>query len=340
MQLKPVIFVLLSALLLSFLPVSAVEVIQRTQPVTAQPGAAPEGIMAPLEGIIVVLSTWWLPLVIVAGIVILLIFLWKWWKTAKEKDNIFLRDYNRTLKLCIMSANRKRVHKRSFWIIILAIGTFLSVLLLIIALVTDNVMTFQFSSSVFSAALVGSLLLKFSGFLAQHDVVQIIGRFGVKAVGFYLGECITSDGYKNFLLFDSRKYVFWKNKFILKVNVNEFVKIETHEGVGDDRKRVVRTIKLPKDLLIEGDSVIAIKGEGIDKAGYFYYPLIADEQGNIINMDIIAYTRSKDVALLDTMYQQVEDFSKVQRQAINMNPNVRYIMRTRGDTISGAEEGG
>jgi hypothetical protein len=328
---------LLSTLLLSVNLVSAVEVITRTQPQAAAPAG---GIMSPLENVIVFLQTWWLPLVIAAGVVVILIFIMRWWKAAKEKDNIFLRDFNRTLKLCQMSSNPKRIRKRAFWIYILAVGTFISVFMFVIAVVTDNVLTFQFASSVFVAGLVGSLVMKFSGFFAVFDTVQIVGRFGVKVIGYYLGDCITSDGYRNFLLWNSRKFVFWKNKFILKVNLNDKVRIESHEGDGDTKKRVVKEIELPKDLIIEGDSVIAIKGEGVDKSGYFYYPLITDEKGNIINMDLIAFSRSRDVAMLDTLYQQTEDFSKVQRQAINMNPNVRYIMRTRGDTISGAEEGG
>jgi hypothetical protein len=330
--------VLLSSFMLLLNPVNAVEVISRTQP---QPAAAPSGgIMSPLENIIIFLQTWWIPIVVCAGIVVILIFLMRWWKATKEKDNIFLRDFNRTLKLCQMSYNPKRIRKRAFWIYILAIGTFISVFMFVIAIVTDNVLTFQFASSVFVAGLVGSLVMKFSGFFAVFDTVQIVGRFGVKVIGYYLGDCITADGYRNFLLWNSRKFVFWKNKFILKVNLNDKVRIESHEGDGETKKRVIKEIELPKDLIIEGDSVIAIKGEGVDKSGYFYYPLITDDKGNIINMDLIAFSRSRDVAMLDTLYQQTEDFSKVQRQAINMNPNVRYIMRTRGDTISGAEEGG
>jgi len=335
---KALLFVLLLTCLSILSPVSAVEVISRTQP-AATPAPA-QGLMSPLENVISFLSTWWLPLVIVAACVVLLLFIMRWWKATKEKDNIFLRDYNRTLKLCQMGSNPKRIKQRGFWMYVLAIATFMSSMLFVIALVTDNVPTFQFASGVFTAGLVISLVLKFSGLFAQHDIVQIVGLFGVKIIGFYLGDCVTSDGYRNFLLWNSRKFIFWKNKFVLKVNMNENIKIETHESDGENKKRVVKEFKLPKDLIIEGDSVIAIKGEGVDKAGYYYYPLITDEHGNIINMDLIAYSRAKEVALLDTLYQQTEDFSKVQRQAINMNPNVRYIMRTRGDTISGAEEGG
>jgi hypothetical protein len=315
-------------------PAYAVEVIQREKPAPVATG----GIMSPLKNVVDFLGAWWLPILIIACVAFVLIWLFKWLQTKKEKENIFLRDYNRTLVLCHMGMNPKRIRPRAFWLYILVVSIFASVLLFVIATVLDDVSSFQLAIWIFIAGLVLSLVMKFSGFFAQHDIVQIIGGFGVKVVGYYLGECVTSDGYKNYLLWNARKYFFWKNKFILKVNMNDTVRIETVDE--KTRKRTVVEHKIPKDLILEGDSVIAIKGEGVDKAGYFYYPLITDEKGNIVNMDLIAYARAKDVAMLDTLYQQTEDFSKVQRQAINMNPNVRYIMRTKGDTISGAEEGG
>ena len=293
--------------------------------------------MSPLQGIVDFLSAWWLPLLIVAMVFVVGMWLFKWWSAVRERDNIFLRDFNRTVSLCYMGSNRKRIKQRAFWIYSLVLSIFASVLLFVIALVIDDVPSFQLAIGIFMAGLVASLVLKFAGFFAQHDIVLVLGKFGTKIIGMYLGECVTSDGYKNYLLWNARKFIFWKNKFILKVNMNDTVKIETVNK--DTRKREVIEHKLPKDLILDGDDVIAIKGEGVDKAGYYYYPLIIDEKGNIVNMDLIAYSRAKDVAMMDTMYQQTEDFSKVQRQAINMNPNVRYIMRTKGDSISGAEEG-
>ena len=262
----------------------------------------------------------------------------KWWNTKREQDNIFLRDFNRTVRSCFLQSNPKRIHKRAFWIYVLTICTFVSVLMFVIAVVTDDVPAFQLAIGVFMAGFVISFVLKFAGFLAHHDPLLVIGQFGAKFVGNYLGECTTSDGYQNYLLWNARKYVFWKNKFVLKVNRNDTYKIETVDP--KTNKRTVVTHPLPKDLIIDGDSVIVVKGEGVDESGYYYYPLITDEKGNIVNMDLVAFSRARDVAMMDTMYQQTEDFSKVQRQAINMNPNVRYITRTKGDSISGADESG
>lgn len=308
--------------------VVAVETIQREKESEAA------GNFGIIESLISFVTTYWIVLLVMAGAVFLFMFLMKWWKTVKERDNVFLRDYNRTIQLCKLQSNPKRTKERAIWLYLLVVTIFVSVMLFVISLVLDDISSFMFAIGVFIVGLTGSSILKLGRFFAYHDIVQIIGQFGAKIIGFYVGECITSDGYKNFLLFNGRKYLFWKNLFVVKVNMNENLKIETRDAKGD--RKIVEYV-LPKDLLIEGENVIAIKGEGLDKAGYFFYPLIADEKGNIVNMDLIAYTRSKDVALLDTLYQQTEDFANVQRMAINMNPNVRFKLKSGGADVSQAE---
>lgn len=318
--------VLLSILTLK--SVSAVEVIKREEPVA----------LSPMQNILDIVMQVWLPIVLIAiGIVVLMVVL-NWMKKQREKDNVFLRNYNRTVLQCKMLANKKRIREKAIWMYVLTVATFLSVLFFVIALVTNDVPSFLLASYVFIGGFVVSIFLKVTKFMSTYDIIQIVGRFGNKIVGYYFGECITPDGTKNFLVWNTRKFLFWKNTFIIKVNLNDTVKVEEKDK--DTGKRTVNTYVLPKDLLIEGENAIIIKGEGVDQAGYYYYPVLTDETGNIVNMDIFAYAKARDVAILDTLYQQTEDFSKVQREAINLNPNVRFISKTKGQSVSGGADGG
>jgi len=298
--------------------------------------------MSPFEGIVSFIATWWLPLIIVAVVAIFLIWLFKWLKRQKEKRNIFLMDYNRTKNLCKHQANRKRIRYRSFWLYLLTGGIFFTVLMFVIAAVTDDIGAFFLAMIIFGISFIGSLLIRLGRFFAIYDVIQVAGRFGTKVIGYYLGECITSDGYKNILSWNSRKYIFWKNEFVVKVNLNKDWKIE--QQVVDPanpniKKREIISFVLPNDLLIEGEDSIIIKGEGLDIAGYYYYPVLKDQDGNnIVNMDLVAYARARDVAILDTLYQQTEDFVRVQREAINLNPNVRYVSKTKGESVESSSQ--
>jgi len=312
--------------------VGAVEVIQRTQT------PASTGNFGMINDIIGFIGANWLWFVILAGIFIVVIFIWRWLNGVKEKNNIFLRYFKEVVRLCSLQRNHKRIRERMFWIVIFGVGSFIGTLMLVIALVTDDVSAFTLSSSIFIGAVVIGSILKFGHFFAHHDILQVIGQFGVKSVGWYEGECITADGYKNFLISNGRKWLLWKNKFVLRVNLNEKHIIETRDEKG---KRELREYIIPKDNIIEGSDVIVIKGEGFDKANYFYYPLVSDKDGNIVNMDLIAFARAREVAMLDTLYQQTEDFARVQREAININPHVRYNLKTRGESVGGSgSEGG
>jgi len=325
---------IVSVLAFLFLSTSAgaVEVIQRTQT------PASTGNFGMINDMMAFMGANWIWFVVLAGIAIVVIFIWRWLNGVKEKNNIFLRYFKEVVRLCGLQRNRKRVRERLFWVIIFGVGAFIGTLMLVIALVTDDVSAFTLSSSIFTVAVVGSAVLKFGHFFAHHDIIQIIGKFGVKSVGWYEGECITADGYKNFLISNGRKWLLWKNKFVLRVNLNEKHIIETRNDQG---KRELREYIIPKDNLIEGSDVIVVKGEGFDKANYFYYPLVSDEHGNIVNMDLIAFARAREVAMLDTLYQQTEDFARVQREAININPHVRYSLKTRGESVGGGgTEGG
>lgn len=318
---------LITLLLFSTATVSAVEVIKREKPVEQ-----PKGILSPMQGVFDFVSAWWIPLLIIGICFIFGMWLFKWWKTQKEKENIFLLDYVRTKALCKHQANRKRIDEKPFWMYVLAVGIFISVLLFVIALITDDVPSFLLAIGAGMASIIASGFLKFSKFFAQYDILQIAGSFGNKIVGFYMGECITSDGYRNFLCWNRRKYIFWKNEFIIKVNLNKTCKIESFNS--ETKLREVIEYQLPDDLIIEGEDAIIVKGEGVDVSGYYYYPIMRDEvTGDIVNMDLIAFAKSRDVAMLDTLYQQTEDFVRVQREAINLNPNVRYVARTQGQSV-------
>lgn len=325
--------IIVSFLALMFLSTGAgaVEVISRTQT------PASTGNFGMLNDMMAFMGANWIWFVVIAGIAIVVIFIWKWLNSVKEKNNIFLRYFKEVVRLCGLQRNRKRVRERLFWIIPFGVGSFLGTLMLVIALVTDDVTAFTLSSSIFIVGIVTGVVLKFGHFFAHHDILQVIGQFGVKSVGWYEGECITADGYKNFLISNGRKWLFWKNKFVLRVNLNEKHIIETRDEKG---KRELREYLIPKDNIIEGSDVIVIKGEGFDKANYFYYPLVSDKDGNIVNMDLIAFARAREVAMLDTLYQQTEDFARVQREAININPHVRYSLKTKGESVGGGSEGG
>ena len=153
-----------------------------------------------------------------------------------------------------------------------------------------------------------------------------------------MGECITQDGYKNIMFWKGKKwFAFWiparldfmdlvKEIFIIKCNMNkEYISRVWND---EQKKMVEQREEIATDLAsVDGDKLL-IKGLGIERVKYFLYPVLRDREGNIADKKIEIFDRQKTPALIETMYNQVEDFANVARELINLNPLVRFKHKT------------
>jgi len=167
--------------------------------------------------------------------------------------------------------------------------------------------------------------------------VWLIHDKGMKYLGKYIGSAITQDGYQNILLWKFKKwFLFWfpirldffdlvKEDFIVRCNLNKTYKYKVKK---DDGTEETKSIELTHDIAVKDGDKIIIKGVGIERVRYFFYPVLRDKAGNIVDGKLEVFEREKDGALINSMYQQVEDFANISRTLINMNPSVRYTVKT------------
>jgi len=168
--------------------------------------------------------------------------------------------------------------------------------------------------------------------------VYLVSENKLQYVGNYMGECITQDGYKNIMFWKGKKwFAFWiparldfmdlvKEIFIIKCNMNkEYISRVWND---EQKKMVEQREEIATDLAsVDGDKLL-IKGLGIERVKYFLYPVLRDREGNIADKKIEIFDRQKTPALIETMYNQVEDFANVARELINLNPLVRFKHKT------------
>jgi len=97
----------------------------------------------------------------------------------------------------------------------------------------------------------------------------------------------------------------------------------------DEQKKMIESKEaIATDLTsVDGDKLL-VKGLGIERVKYFLYPVLRDNMGNIADKKIEIFDRQKTPALIETMYNQVEDFANVARELINLNPLVRFKHKT------------
>jgi len=168
--------------------------------------------------------------------------------------------------------------------------------------------------------------------------VILVNELEIKSMGKYLGQCIDSEGYLNILLWKFKKWWLFffpikfdffdivKEEFIIRCNLNKTFKFKTKdEKTGEE---TIEEVDLPYNIAIKNEDKILIKGFGIERVRYFFYPLLKDKKGNIANSKLDIFIKERDSSLINVLYAQVEDFANVSRELINLNPYARWKVKT------------
>ena len=176
---------------------------------------------------------------------------------------------------------------------------------------------------------------------------------GLMLMGNYEGECIDKEGYHN-ILFSRvkfgligkwmRRFLFYatpildllmKKYWIIRSNVNPVFKdkVVTIDPVTQKSSYSLKPIALPAVNIVKGNGALILHCYGLQMKKYFTYPILQNQDGTIIQDEEINFVRERDSVLNDTLYEQTIDFANVIRESINMNPSVRYVMKTEGKAL-------
>lgn len=167
--------------------------------------------------------------------------------------------------------------------------------------------------------------------------VWLIGENQLIFLGKYLGESTTYDGYFNIMLWKNKKwYLFWfptrfdffniaKQIFIIRCNINK--KYKYTEKNKDTDKDETKEVELAHGLHSRASDKILIKGIALERSDFFYYPVLRDKNGNIMNTSLEVFDREKNQALSTTLYNVSEDFVNIARNLTNLSPVIQYTKK-------------
>jgi len=176
-------------------------------------------------------------------------------------------------------------------------------------------------------------------------------RQGLVPMGTYEGECIDKEGFHD-ILFSRKKWgkvggflykvlffarpildLIIKKFWIVRCNtVKSMIVSETVTLKG--KKRTFNKKKfLAVPLITRGNKSMILHADGLQIKKYFTYPILKDVEGFTINDEVHNFKRERDTVITDTLYDQTVEFSNAMREAINMNPSLRYVVKTDGKTL-------
>lgn len=116
----------------------------------------------------------------------------------------------------------------------------------------------------------------------------------------------------------------------------ENVDLTERKERGNEKVAKLRKIPLAKDLIQFLDNEILIYADSISFSGEFYFPVVKDTKGKIIDLAMPIFQSLKDVAIEDYLYTQTTEFVELSRKAMDINPNIRATQKI-GDKSQSVE---
>jgi hypothetical protein len=157
-------------------------------------------------------------------------------------------------------------------------------------------------------------------------------------IAYYRGDYVGHEG--NIILAmnmkENKKFFFFPITDLLIIPNKENTALSQKDGKG----KLIRIDNLPlaKDIIKFNDNEILVYADSISNIGAkgndFYVPVLTAKDGKIIDLSMPIYQSLKEVVIGDYLLDQSDEFVKVARKSIDMNPQLRYQVKSSDSSQS------
>jgi hypothetical protein len=179
--------------------------------------------------------------------------------------------------------------------------------------------------------------------IKKNAPIRLVKKEGDKLIisrpiAYHRGDYTTNEGNVTIAmnLEGKNKYFFFPETDLMIIPNREKVEVEQLNKKGE--KEIIQIANLPrsKDIVQFNENEILIFAESLSKVGQFIIPVIKSKDGKVIDLALPTFASLKEVVLGDYLYVQTDEFGKLAKQSMNINPNVRAITKV-GDQNSNVE---
>jgi hypothetical protein len=154
--------------------------------------------------------------------------------------------------------------------------------------------------------------------------------FLTRPIAYHRGDYTTHEG--NIVIAFNMKgnEIFWiipRTELIVIPNKSK-VEIQTRNSEGKTETITIDNLPTAKDIVQFNENEIILHAESICNTGYFYVPVVKTKEGKIIDLSVPVYSSFKAVALESLLYEQTDEFVKIAKKSIDLNPNLRYQIKS------------
>lgn len=157
-------------------------------------------------------------------------------------------------------------------------------------------------------------------------------------IAYHRGDYTTHEGNVviSMNLRNNKKWFFFPVTDLLIVPNRDKVEILRKNDKGKIEKVLIENLPQAKDIIKFNEDEILIYAESVSNVGMFFVPVLKAQDGKIIDLSLPIYQSLREVILGDYLYQQSDEFVRLAKKSMDINPNLRYAMKT-GDTSQSVE---
>lgn len=157
-------------------------------------------------------------------------------------------------------------------------------------------------------------------------------------IAYYRGDYTTHEG--NVVLCmnlkEDRRFLFFPITSLLIIPNKDSIEFFKKDKKGRIEKVIIGNLPKANDIIQFNDNEILVYAESFSAIGMFHAPVLKAKDGKIIDLALPVYDSLRDVVLEEYLFEQTDEFAKVSKKSIDLNPHLRYEVKA-GDSSGHVE---
>jgi hypothetical protein len=154
--------------------------------------------------------------------------------------------------------------------------------------------------------------------------------FITNPVGYHRGDYTSHEG--NIIismnLKGNNKWWFFPITDLLIIPNKSEIEIYSKDKKGKQISTKIDNIPTAKEIVQFNENEILVYAESLSLAGEFLVPVLKTKTGKILDLSLPTYIDLKNVVLQSYLYEQSDDFVKIAKQTMNLNPHLRFEVKS------------
>lgn len=148
-------------------------------------------------------------------------------------------------------------------------------------------------------------------------------------IAYHKGDFTTHEGNMviSFNMIGNSHFFIFPKVELLVIPNKESVTVAQKNKLGKKANKIIDNLPNAKDIIQFNENEILLYAEGISNTGMFFIPVLKSKDGKIIDLSMPTYESLKEVVVGDYLYEQTDEFSKVAKKSMDLNPNLRYATK-------------